>query len=325
MKQLANKELNELEKIIEEGISEFLQVGYALLRIRDQNLYLPNFPDFETYYQKRWGYTQFQIESRLASALISETIVSDQKPKYIQHFKVLEEVEDVSLRNKIWDEAIARYGNPTTKEIKRLVNKYENLNPFFLQLTKAGIITSNQAAKLSEELKDLPEKYMESFKLFGFTEDKCIETGIFTKMFQISHSESQTINDALMSGGLYVHETYIYLYDLTMSDLVKLHNKIISEKIKLKQDKAKQKQEDISELIYGSTAYNGLGSWNVVVPQELSLKDLDKILTLEDAKPFAVIVYKNGTKVKNGNKEIEMENCNIFPQDLLESIKEHIC
>lgn len=47
--------LEECEQIIERGLHTFMEVGSALLRIRDDRLYRNEYRDFETYCQNRWS------------------------------------------------------------------------------------------------------------------------------------------------------------------------------------------------------------------------------------------------------------------------------
>ena len=47
--------LQELEQVVETGLTVFVKVGNALLEIRDSRLYRQQCPTFETYCRERWG------------------------------------------------------------------------------------------------------------------------------------------------------------------------------------------------------------------------------------------------------------------------------
>jgi hypothetical protein len=64
--------LTELEGVIERGLQSFLEVGRALLSVRDEKLYLPRYSSFEEYCQKRW-----QIRLRHARRLIKAVAISE--------------------------------------------------------------------------------------------------------------------------------------------------------------------------------------------------------------------------------------------------------
>lgn len=59
--------LADCESKIERGIAVFLEVGNALLEIRDSRLYRQRFPTFEAYCQERWGMVR-QHANRLIQA-----------------------------------------------------------------------------------------------------------------------------------------------------------------------------------------------------------------------------------------------------------------
>lgn len=50
--------LQELEKIVETGLQTFVEVGQALMEIRDSQLYLETHRTFEEYVRARWGWAR---------------------------------------------------------------------------------------------------------------------------------------------------------------------------------------------------------------------------------------------------------------------------
>lgn len=61
------RRLADLEAVIHAGIASFVEVGDALLEIRDSKLYRVSFSTFEEYTRKRWGFTH-QRASQLMTA-----------------------------------------------------------------------------------------------------------------------------------------------------------------------------------------------------------------------------------------------------------------
>lgn len=318
--------LTELESVIDRAIRYSYEAGFALQEIKEKELYSPDYETFEDYCFHRWGYSPNQVESRIQAAQISATIESDKKPVAQQHYKVLSKVEDVSLRNRVWTEAVKRWDAPTAKQLNSLVTLYEVIeeDELFLTLVESGLLTAKQASTIMEELKDLPPYYYQGFKLHGFTETVCIDPRVFTKLRQIEWTDRQLIIDLLNSGGIEIDDVYIHLYDLTLYDLEKLHKQVIAESIRTRQQTARKKQESKSEIIYGSTIYNGLSDFNIIVPNELTLNDIEKVLELENAQTFAILVFRNGTKVENNGQLVDMKNCNVFPDELLRDIMKHV-
>ena len=56
LSELEEVELGQCEHIIEIGLAEFFTVGRALLTIRDRRLYQRDYPTFEEYCHRRWGF-----------------------------------------------------------------------------------------------------------------------------------------------------------------------------------------------------------------------------------------------------------------------------
>jgi hypothetical protein len=59
--------LKKLERVIEKGVSTFLEVGAALLRIRDEKLYRAEYKTFDGYCLKRWGFRSSRARQLIAS------------------------------------------------------------------------------------------------------------------------------------------------------------------------------------------------------------------------------------------------------------------
>jgi hypothetical protein len=71
-----SKRLIELEREIKQALATFIEVGEALMKIRDSKLYRLEYPSFEDYYRKRW-----RIKRAHAYRLIeSFTIASNLSP-----------------------------------------------------------------------------------------------------------------------------------------------------------------------------------------------------------------------------------------------------
>lgn len=65
---LQTKRLQELEQKIEAGLQTFVEVGKALMEIRDSRLYLENHNTFEDYIKVRWGWTRDWAYKQIAAA-----------------------------------------------------------------------------------------------------------------------------------------------------------------------------------------------------------------------------------------------------------------
>lgn len=63
-----------LEATIERGMQTFVEVGLALMEIRDGRLYRAEFGTFEEYCQERWGWTRQHTNRMIASAEVTTNL-----------------------------------------------------------------------------------------------------------------------------------------------------------------------------------------------------------------------------------------------------------
>jgi hypothetical protein len=66
--------LDELESIIERGMQTFVEVGMALLEIRDKKLYKKDHQTFEDYCHKRWGWERRHGYELIAAAQVASNV-----------------------------------------------------------------------------------------------------------------------------------------------------------------------------------------------------------------------------------------------------------
>ena len=76
------KRFNQLEKIIEKGMTHFVEVGTALMIIRDEKLYRNIFPTFEEYCKERWGFSRPRAYQLIGAAKTNQNLSTtvDKRP-----------------------------------------------------------------------------------------------------------------------------------------------------------------------------------------------------------------------------------------------------
>lgn len=129
---LANKadasQLAQCEEIIERGLDSFIEVGNALLQIREGRLYRDDYDNFETYCQERWemcGRRAHQlIDSAKVIANISSTEQIVQSPQSESVVRPLVALP-APLQREAWTAAVAAApkGKPTAKQVREAVVK----------------------------------------------------------------------------------------------------------------------------------------------------------------------------------------------------------
>ena len=71
-----SEKLHECEAVIEAGLDSFVEVGNALLAIRDQKLYRKSHKTFESYVKERWSMSQRHAKRLIHSATVVENLKS---------------------------------------------------------------------------------------------------------------------------------------------------------------------------------------------------------------------------------------------------------
>jgi hypothetical protein len=66
--------LQQCEEVIQRGVETFIEVGNALLTIRDQRLYRAEFSTFNEYCQERWGMHRRHADRLVEAADIAENL-----------------------------------------------------------------------------------------------------------------------------------------------------------------------------------------------------------------------------------------------------------
>jgi hypothetical protein len=118
--------LTECEGVIEAGLHKFLEVGTALLKIRDGRLYRATHTTFDDYCRERWCITRGHAYSIMQAVEIAENVQSQDLPMPANTDQML------ALRNvppeeqaEVYREAIesAPGGNVTAAHIRSIANR----------------------------------------------------------------------------------------------------------------------------------------------------------------------------------------------------------
>lgn len=121
------RNLDELESIIERGLQTFVAVGTALLEIRDRRLYKEaGFTRFEDYCQQRWGFTKQRgyqyIEAAEITNILSTTV--DFIPETESQARELAPLKDnPEVLRAVWQDLQERFPDTplTAKRIREVV------------------------------------------------------------------------------------------------------------------------------------------------------------------------------------------------------------
>lgn len=72
---IESRDLEQYESVITHGMQTFVEVGTALLQIRDQRLYRATHKRFEDYCQERWGWSRIHVHRQIAAAQVAGNLL----------------------------------------------------------------------------------------------------------------------------------------------------------------------------------------------------------------------------------------------------------
>ena len=130
--KLVNCELLELETIIENGLKTFVDVGIALMKIKEKKLYRQEYGTFEAYCKERWDISRSYGYRLMESAKVIENLspIGDILPineAQTRHLSGLTHEKQV----EIWNELLETHGDSesiTEENVKNAVNRPHVLN-----------------------------------------------------------------------------------------------------------------------------------------------------------------------------------------------------
>lgn len=124
---IESRRLEDLEGVIERGLTTFVEVGNAIREIRDSKLYKDQgYETFEKYCRERWGwsrnYVNKQVTAADTAALVGTTVP-------IQNERVARELaplakEDPETAKRVWGGLTEEHGEDlTAKHVKKAVEE----------------------------------------------------------------------------------------------------------------------------------------------------------------------------------------------------------
>jgi hypothetical protein len=163
--QLNISERNELERcevVIKQGLQTFVEVGQALMLIRDKRLYRAEFGTFEKYCQDKWGFTDNFSRRLINSSQVIENIksvpIGTVLPKTESQARPLTKIEP-ELQKEVWNETVNRHGdNITQKKVEQVVNEFKPLNEELKTAKKEPMFAASSPEELLKKAKQVAKE-----------------------------------------------------------------------------------------------------------------------------------------------------------------------
>lgn len=175
-------ELERCEVVIKQGLQTFIEVGQALMTIREKRLYRIGFKTFEDYCTHKWGMVQ-QSATRLIRAYETVTNLQTEPmgsvlPQSERQIRPLTSLEP-EIQKEVWTEVVKTHGdNITAAKVQTVVNDWKRIdievkeakaNPMFSPDIEVIIEDKKSKAHVSNNSGEnewyTPECYIESARL----------------------------------------------------------------------------------------------------------------------------------------------------------------
>jgi N6-adenosine-specific RNA methylase IME4 len=196
--------LAELEHVIERGLNTFVDVGNALMEIRDGRLYKNSHATFEDYCRDKWGMSRFYAHRLIDAAIVTTNLlpignIIPQTESQARPLTILSPSEQPA----VWQQAVetAPDGKVTAEHVQAMVNLYREQQREKREVRRAEIVQTLTTPKPPTTkshviLVDPPWKYE-----FSSTNTRAIENHYPTmtaEELQQFDIESYSENDCVM-------------------------------------------------------------------------------------------------------------------------------
>ena len=198
MEELKTNEKQELQKhetTIKKGLNTFVEVGQALLEIRDKKLYRIEYNTFEQYCQDKWHFTRMRVSQLINASVVIQNVNNClQKPTTESQVRPLTPLEP-EIQNAVWQETIEKHGeNITAKKVQEVANDWKEANKEIKQQKNEGVFVAANDKDILKKAKEIKEQKAAAYK------QKIVER-IENKVSQTEISqEEQDLIDKLSSG-----------------------------------------------------------------------------------------------------------------------------
>ena len=171
MNELLNiEERNELERcevVIKQGLKTFVEVGQALMLIRDKRLYRAEFGTFEAYCQDKWQLSRYYVHRIVEASKVvqnMEMLPMGNKPQNERQARPLTKLEP-EIQREAWQETVNRHGeNITQKKVQEVVKEFVPVNEELKQAKKEPMFAAMTEEQILAKAKEIREKSREHKK-----------------------------------------------------------------------------------------------------------------------------------------------------------------
>lgn len=282
------QELERCEMVIKQGLETFIEVGNALMIIRDKRLYRRDYQRFEDYCREKWGMVQQSATRLIRAAAVISNLESEpigSLPETESQVRPLTKLEP-ELQAAAWQTTVEQ--NPdgiTAKAVEQSVQDFLPINDQFKY--EKQVIQSNAIFKTEAEIQQEVEK--RALEL--------IEAKKNVKKAHVSNNSGEN--------EWYTPECYIESARLVMGsiDLDPASSEIANKRVKAKQYFT-QNENGLQQGWFGNI-------WmNPPYAQPLIFQFIEKLA--DKTYNQAIVLVNNGTETKWGQMILSFSSAVCF-------------
>ena len=149
--------LQELEVIIEKGLQTFVEVGQALLEIRDSKLYREEFETFDEYCRQKWGMSKTHSNRMVQAAqVVSHLTPIGVIPSSESQTRPLTSLEP-EVQREAWAQVVAENepNSITAKKVEQVAQELTPLNEAVKEVKEEGeasLLNPNPQVRTQEQI-----------------------------------------------------------------------------------------------------------------------------------------------------------------------------
>ena len=204
MKELIKEEKELLQKhetTIKKGLNTFVEVGQALLEIRNKKLYRIEFKTFEQYCKEKWQMSRKRSYELINASITIENVrPGGQMPKNEKEVRPLTSLEP-EVQNAVWQETVEKHGdNITAKKVQEVANEWKETSQEIKQQKNEGVFVAATEKDILKKAKEIKAKKAKEYKqkIVDRIENKVSETKISKEekelIEKLSNGETIVIN-----------------------------------------------------------------------------------------------------------------------------------
>ena len=149
--------------VIKQGLQTFIEVGQALMTIKEKRLYRIGFKTFEDYCVERWSISRiraFQLieAANVISGLLTMVDIMPQSERQVRPLTSLEP----EIQKEVWTEVVKTHGdNITAAKVQEVVNEWKPVNQEIKEIKSEPMFAISTPEELLKKAKEVARERAE--------------------------------------------------------------------------------------------------------------------------------------------------------------------